>query len=689
MALTLRTAVGRTTPLSNLELDGNFTYLETQSNLRLVITDYNYSTIIARLNGAPSQYKGFGSGIDVRYLQGNEPNSVLPNTTSKQSVVLRDATGNFSANVITASLTGKSTTSGTADVAIKLQTPRNINAVAFDGSADITIYDKTKLPVETIVPAGSFVVGVTYLIVTVGNTNWIALGASSSEIGIIFVANGTGTAAVGAGTASVVMVGKLTTKKSTTGSASLNIPAGTAPTSPVNGDIWSETATGTLFNKVSGATRQFAYLDSNITGTAANVTGVVQIDHGGTGKTTAADARLAMSLAKSGANSDITSITGLTTALASSQGGTGLNAPGAAKNILISDGTIWTTAAPSGTWDINISGEAATAVKSVVSDTNTITTTPATFTTPGVVFQLKQNVKENLSDGGTYFGEMTFRKAGNDSDFTKGKVHQLGFTDNTNLYIRSGTTSWGSWYKFLNSNNYNSYAPTLSGVGASGTWDISINGSAGSAGSAGYASTAGYADTAGSVSGSAGSAATAGTAGYADTAGYATSSGSATKLSTARYINGVAFDGTADITITSAATAGTADSATSAVNAQNANYANTANIALSATKLQTIRYINGVAFDGTADISIAIPTGGTATDVYLWAKAPVKPTYNYNELAGTKPSYTYSELSGTVPTWNQSTTGTAANATKWGNSTKYVQSSAPTGAAEGDIWFQV
>ena len=753
MALTLRTAVGRTTPLSNLELDGNFTYLETQSNLRLVITDYNYSTILERLNGAPSLYRGSGSNLDVRYLQGNEPNTVLPAGTNKQSVVLRDGTGNFSANIITANLTGKSTTSGTADQSIKLQTARNINTVAFDGTADITIYDKTKLPVNTVVSAGSFTVGVTYLILTLGTTDWVAIGASSASVGVIFVANGPGT---GSGTANVVMISKLITKASTTTNANFNIPAGAAPSSPIDGDIWSSTVTGTLFNRVSSATREFAYLDSTITGNAANVTGIVAIAHGGTGKANIADARVALDVAKRGENSDITSITGLTTALSTSQGGTGLTAPGADRNILISNGTIWASEKPSGTWDISISGEAATAVKHVVSDTNDITTTPGTLTTPGVVFQLKKNTKETLDDGGTYFGEMTFRKAGNDTDFTKGKVFQLGFTDNTNLHIRSGTSSWGDWYKFLNSNNYNDYAPKKDGTGASGSWGISITGSANSASTAGSAA-------------------------------------SATKLTTARKINGVSFDGTADITIaddTKLPLAGgtltgklgvqhgadkgihfpadpyggsgdgakityesvspdvalpekertrlrftvtndnssnptVADAAEFIVPDDNsllvnnnivlnaANYNNyspkkdgtgasgswninvtgssgsTTGNAATATKLQTARNINGVSFDGSKDINISLPTSLPASDVPAWAKANAKPSYSYSEITGTKPTYAWNELTGTVPIFNQDTTGKAGNATKWNGSTKYVQSSEPTGAVNGDIWFKV
>ena len=81
---------------------------------------------------------------------------------------------------------------------------------------------------------------------------------------------------------------------------------------------------------------------------------------GGTGSTTAGGARTALGSASSGANSDITSITGLTTALSVAQGGTGATsitansvvlgngtgtvqevAPGASGNALVSNGTTW------------------------------------------------------------------------------------------------------------------------------------------------------------------------------------------------------------------------------------------------------------------------------------------------------------------------------------------------------------
>lgn len=60
------------------------------------------------------------------------------NTANK--VVQRDASGNFSAGTITAALSGNATTATT------LQTARTINGVSFNGSANITIADATKLP---------------------------------------------------------------------------------------------------------------------------------------------------------------------------------------------------------------------------------------------------------------------------------------------------------------------------------------------------------------------------------------------------------------------------------------------------------------------------------------------------------------------------------------------------------------
>lgn len=90
------------------------------------------------------------------------------------------------------------------------------------------------------------------------------------------------------------------------------------------------------------------------------------------------------------------------------------------------------------------------------------------------------NSTDGLSDGGTYHGVLTFRSYGSGTDYSGGQAQEIATTDNNNLWHRmsSGASTWGSWIKILDSNNYNSYAPTLTGTGASGSWGINITGSA-------------------------------------------------------------------------------------------------------------------------------------------------------------------------------------------------------------------
>lgn len=64
----------------------------------------------------------------------------------------------------------------------------------------------------------------------------------------------------------------------------------------------------------------------------------------------------------------------------------------------------------------------------------------------GVWLDFKANAKANLSDGGNYTGLLTVRKYGGTTDWSGGKSAQLGFTDNSNVWVRFGTgASWEAW----------------------------------------------------------------------------------------------------------------------------------------------------------------------------------------------------------------------------------------------------
>lgn len=77
---------------------------------------------------------------------------------------------------------------------------------------------------------------------------------------------------------------------------------------------------------VDGQSTGLYFTNSPITTSGTIVMGgVLNVGYGGTGATTAADARSNLGAAKSGANSDITSLSGLTTPLSVTQGGTGAN----------------------------------------------------------------------------------------------------------------------------------------------------------------------------------------------------------------------------------------------------------------------------------------------------------------------------------------------------------------------------
>lgn len=93
----------------------------------------------------------------------------------------------------------------------------------------------------------------------------------------------------------------------------------------------------------------------------------------------------------------------------------------------------------------------------------------------------------SVGTAGNYAGVMTYAPWTGTTASTGDSSYQLVFGNASGfnasgpaqLRLRNGIDStWNGWQVILDSSNYNSYAPTLTGTGASGTWGINVTGSA-------------------------------------------------------------------------------------------------------------------------------------------------------------------------------------------------------------------
>lgn len=120
--------------------------------------------------------------------------------------------------------------------------------------------------------------------------------------------------------------------------------------------------------------------------------------------------------------------------------------------------------------------------------------------TTGMWVSYDQTNQTGGPGGYGYGGLLSFRA----SDYDNNHRAQMYLAHTGEFRYRTGWNDWGyGWYTVLNNSNYNSYSPTLTGTGASGTWGISITGNAatattattaGSAGSSNAVNNTGYGD---------------------------------------------------------------------------------------------------------------------------------------------------------------------------------------------------
>lgn len=105
-SLTLRSTKG--SPLTNAEVDANFSNISTQIALGQTAASYTAADVLTKLNTVT----GFAaaSGLNSDTLTFNSGARSATNLNTANTIVARDASGNFSATTITAALVGNATT---------------------------------------------------------------------------------------------------------------------------------------------------------------------------------------------------------------------------------------------------------------------------------------------------------------------------------------------------------------------------------------------------------------------------------------------------------------------------------------------------------------------------------------------------------------------------------------------------
>ena len=150
-------ATGRTISLTG-DVTGTSASFDGSGNVSIAATIAANSVALGTDTTGNYVAAGSVSGVGLSGSSASEGGTftVTSNATNLNTVstiVARDASGNFSAGTITAALSGNATTAttaatttGNAGSATVLQTARNINGISFNGSANITVADATKLP---------------------------------------------------------------------------------------------------------------------------------------------------------------------------------------------------------------------------------------------------------------------------------------------------------------------------------------------------------------------------------------------------------------------------------------------------------------------------------------------------------------------------------------------------------------
>jgi hypothetical protein len=161
------------------------------------------------LRNTTANYYNVAVGYNALRLNSNDGNTAVGNFAAYQNI----SGGNLVAMGYNAM---SSNVSGANNVAIGVQSLGGNTSA----SGNTAVGHQALLYNNGTLPAGSFVVGVSYVIAFVGTTDFVAIGAASNTVGVTFTAtgigSGTGTATANGG-ASNTAVGYLAARLNTTG----------------------------------------------------------------------------------------------------------------------------------------------------------------------------------------------------------------------------------------------------------------------------------------------------------------------------------------------------------------------------------------------------------------------------------------------------------------------------------------
>jgi len=241
------------------------------NNTSYAITVYN-STVIGNTTAA-------GTGIT---LAAADKILIWSDGTNVYDVKAQGLTGTLA---IANGGTGQVTANAAFNALAPAQTAATTTNKYLKSDGTNTSWDLINLSSTTTVTAGSFVVGTSYTILSIGTTDFTLIGAASNTVGVVFTATGVG---AGTGTAYVAdyegvlpVIAGGTGVTTSTGSG--NNVLSTSPT------ITSATlVTPALGTPTSGTLTSctFPILNQNTTGTAAGLSATLAITSGGTGQTT-------------------------------------------------------------------------------------------------------------------------------------------------------------------------------------------------------------------------------------------------------------------------------------------------------------------------------------------------------------------------------------------------------------------